>query len=434
VSPPAPPAEGRRAHDHRLPALTRRYGEALRVGDGAAAEQVIADALPLDLSPVAVQSLIIAPAMTRIGELWERGDVSVADEHLATAISERALVRLFEALRVAPPASRERVLLAAVEGQHHVMGLRMVADVLEGAGFDVKYLGANVPVSSLRRFIFEHEPAITGLAFGMAANVGCLADSISAAHRASPHTRILLGGRAVPQALREVGYPYVESSLRVFDAVERLLAGPPQTLAPIVETLRSIPGAAAPVGEAAAAEDSVAARLADAAQDANDVARDYVRLAGSYKDLALTDPLTNLPNRRAFERRMDELGDGTLLMIDIDEFKAVNDRYGHPVGDSLLQSVGQAITKSLRPHDFAARIGGDEFAVVLSPAEPVTAREISQRIRRAVIDDVEPAVSLSIGVAPMYADRRAAMLASDTALYEAKEGGRDRIVEAASGV
>nr|MBA2514291.1 B12-binding domain-containing protein [Solirubrobacterales bacterium] len=170
--------EHRRTDSHNVPALARRFGDTLRVGDGGAAERVIEEALGLELSPVAVQSLIIAPAMARIGELWEAGAISVADEHLATAISQRVLVRLFEALTVARPRSRERILLAAVEGQHHTLGLRMVADVLEGSGFEVMFLGADVPVESLRGFASQYQPAVTGLAFGIAANIGCLADSI----------------------------------------------------------------------------------------------------------------------------------------------------------------------------------------------------------------------------------------------------------------
>ena len=89
-------------------------------------------------------------AMGRIGELWEHGELTVADEHAATGLSYRALLPLQEPLQIAPPRSRERVVLAAVEGQTHVLGLRMVADVLEGAGFEVLYLGADVPSGALR--------------------------------------------------------------------------------------------------------------------------------------------------------------------------------------------------------------------------------------------------------------------------------------------
>ena len=176
------------------PVLSRRYVDALRVAQPAAAERVVDDALAAGLAPAAIQSLVIEPAMERIGRLWEANAITVADEHLATAISQSVLVRLFDRLTVAPPRSRERVLLAAVEGQHHVLGLRMIADVMEGAGFDVLYLGADVPVDALRRFAAEHRPAITGLGFAISVGVGVLADSIHAVHEACPARRSCSAG------------------------------------------------------------------------------------------------------------------------------------------------------------------------------------------------------------------------------------------------
>ena len=77
----------------------------------------------------------------------------VADEHLATGIAERSLVRLLDQLRSSPSAGREKVLLAAPEGERHVVGLRMIADVLDGAGFEVLYLGQDVPCGALRAAI-----------------------------------------------------------------------------------------------------------------------------------------------------------------------------------------------------------------------------------------------------------------------------------------
>jgi methanogenic corrinoid protein MtbC1 len=134
--------------------LAWRFEEVLRLGDGTKAETVVDDALASGLAPEAVQSLVIAPAMVRIGELWESRQLGVADEHLATSISSHAMIHLFAKIgdRRARDRARETVLLAAVEGQHHVLGLRMVADVLESARYVVFYLGADVPVGSLRDF------------------------------------------------------------------------------------------------------------------------------------------------------------------------------------------------------------------------------------------------------------------------------------------
>lgn len=158
---------------------------------------------------------------------------------------------------------------------------------------------------------------------------------------------------------------------------------------------------------------------------------------------ASTDPLTGLPNRRYFDefstllsgrrRKGDALA---VLMIDIDKFKGLNDTYGHPVGDEVLKSVAGAITAAVRDQDVPARIGGEEFAVLLRNPGPAVANEIGERVRQAVRDldlaDIGvPGVSVSVGVAnattpdePVHAlvDR------ADRALLRAKRGGRDRVV------
>jgi PAS domain S-box-containing protein len=228
------------ASDQGISILAGKFGDALRAGSRTTAEQVVDEALLAGVSPAGIHARIMEPALAHIGELWQGNAISVADEHLATAISQGLLIRLFDALGVRRPRSRERVLLAAVEGQHHVLGLRMVADVLEGAGFDVLFLGADVPLDALRGFIAEHQPAVIGLGCNFATDSSHLAEAIIAAHAVSLEPRIMLGGRAVPPSLRDAGYPFVSSSLEVLATVEAILARPPQTLSLEVRAL--IPG------------------------------------------------------------------------------------------------------------------------------------------------------------------------------------------------
>jgi diguanylate cyclase (GGDEF)-like protein len=126
---------------------------------------------------------------------------------------------------------------------------------------------------------------------------------------------------------------------------------------------------------------------------------------------ASTDPLTGLPNRRYFEEFSTLLagrrraGDAVaVLMIDIDKFKGLNDTYGHPAGDQVLRQVAGAITAAVRDHDVPARIGGEEFAVLLRNPGPEVAIEVGERVRRAVRDldlgDLGVSgVSVSVGVA-----------------------------------
>jgi diguanylate cyclase (GGDEF)-like protein len=158
---------------------------------------------------------------------------------------------------------------------------------------------------------------------------------------------------------------------------------------------------------------------------------------------ASTDPLTGLPNRRYFDEFSSLLssrrrsGDAlAVLMIDIDKFKGLNDTYGHPVGDVVLKSVAGAITAAVRDQDVPARIGGEEFAVLLRNPGPAVAQEVGERVRQAVreldLGDLGvPGVSVSVGVAnatgpeePIHAlvDR------ADRALLRAKRAGRDRVV------
>ena len=428
----------RRDSDAAAHAHARRYGDALRVADSAAAAQAVDDALAAGLSGSAVQSLVIAPALVRIGELWAANAATVADEHLATAISQQVMVKLFDRLSVARARSRERILLAAIEGQHHTVGLRMIADVLEGAGFDVHYLGADVPVHALSAYAAKHQPAVTGLAFGVSVGVGVLADSIHGIGEACPTTRIMLGGRAVPPVLVEAGYPLVDTSMEAVPTVERILREPSPPVPKVVELLRPTHRPSADGREDDLVSDDVAERLAAVSEEASEQAREYVRSARAFRDLALRDPVTDLGNRRAFDDRLFEHSQrqakeetGSLLMIDVDQFKAVNDTHGHAEGDHLLRTIGSAITETLRGHDFAARVGGDEFAVLLPRSGAVAARAVGVRIRDAVSALTDLPVTVSIGVAPLTADIRGAVVAADAALYEAKGTGRDRVVAAA---
>ena len=430
---------GRRAQGGRVPrrrrsdsahaSLARRYHDALRSADVQEAERIVDQALAAGVGAAEIQSEVIHPAMRWVGELWERAEISVADEHLATAISQQALIRLYPALQVAAPRSRSTVLLAAVEGQMHTLGLRMVADVLEGAGYVVMYLGADVPTRSLVAMVSEHEPAVTGLGCTFAAGAGALVDALVGIAESGSTTRVLLGGAGVPAPMRNAGYPWLPSSAGVVGVVEGLLAAPPQALPARIAALARREGEAA---AAAVADDGSTpdARLLEVVEEATEQSRRHARRAQEYRYLAFHDPITEMFNRRAFDDRLAEMAaaaaDDVLLAIDLDRFKAVNDTHGHDAGDELLRTVGRAITSSLRPGDFAARTGGDEFAVLLPGCPADQALGIAERIRANVRAANRDGVTASIGLAPLGSDPRAVVLAADEALYAAKQGGRDR--------
>ncbi len=163
--------------------------------------------------------------------------------------------------------------------------------------------------------------------------------------------------------------------------------------------------------------------------------------------VAMTDGLTGLHNRRwlsdSFKRQMhrcelDKLP-CTVIMLDIDHFKEVNDRYGHIAGDRILCSVAQALLNTMRPADLIARYGGEEFALCLPDTSIKDSRLISERLRISIANTTTtfeegkllPAVTVSLGIAQMQPGQTLDSLisAADSALYRAKAQGRNCISE-----
>ena len=160
---------------------------------------------------------------------------------------------------------------------------------------------------------------------------------------------------------------------------------------------------------------------------------------------ATTDFLTQIPNRRYFITRMEEElarlrrvagARAAVLMCDLDHFKDVNDHYGHAVGDLILKHFAGILSNAIRKIDTAGRVGGEEFAVVLADAGVaealVFAKRVLQQIASApvLVGDTVIHFTVSIGIAIMSADdidTAAALSRSDTALYQAKDSGRNRI-------
>jgi diguanylate cyclase (GGDEF)-like protein len=168
------------------------------------------------------------------------------------------------------------------------------------------------------------------------------------------------------------------------------------------------------------------------------------RAEQSHKTAALVDPLTGLVNRRGFfqeSRRITEKQAGNpqlaaVMLIDLDNFKSINDRFGHAVGDKVLQIFAETAVQAVRPSDFVGRLGGEEFAAVLYNVGRERAMVIAERMRSSFAEATsmvgDRAVSATASVGMVFSDRAdfdlpELLIQADKALYEAKERGRNRV-------
>lgn len=208
-------------------ALSESFGLALIEGEGGTAERVVRDAFDEGLPYELIHDAVVAPALHRIGKLWERGEISVAHEHLATQISLRVLALLRELFRVAHTRSDYRVMLAAMEGEHHVVALSMAADLLEYAGYESILLGPDVPTSVLEDIVREHSPAIVAFTLTMPAAAINLPRAVTAIEAANPKAGIIVGGRGAVGRLPEpAGIAFTSSVAEVVDVADALVRRP----------------------------------------------------------------------------------------------------------------------------------------------------------------------------------------------------------------
>jgi diguanylate cyclase (GGDEF)-like protein len=184
-------------------------------------------------------------------------------------------------------------------------------------------------------------------------------------------------------------------------------------------------------------------RLAKRLRSNNEAVEENIALRRQFEQAALSDALTGFRNRRWFDQTLPRLVQRHLhsseplciAMMDIDHFKRVNDSFGHAAGDAVLLQVGRLVRANLRPTDFAARVGGEEFALILPRTLLPGAITAVERLRRAIAGAVLdhdgrrlPQVTVSLGLVALErgVDTGQLLARADVALYAAKQGGRNR--------
>ncbi len=204
--------------DDRIKELADAFAEALLAGDEVGAEIAIREAIDSKLSSAEIDEQLIAPALWLVGELWERGKISVAEEHLATEISVRVLALQREAHRVMRSRTGRRVLLATPTGELHVVALRMVENLLRGAGYDVVMLGPDVPAKTLGDVAGRLGIDVVCMSLTMAGRRSEILSAIDMVRLVLPSAGFVVGGRGLTDEAHR--RPLVHVCDRVSEVVE----------------------------------------------------------------------------------------------------------------------------------------------------------------------------------------------------------------------
>jgi len=179
--------------------LRERFLTAQLAGDRREAVRLVVDDGLRQGAPVdALHDLVIRAAQRELGDRWERREITVAQEHMATAIAQLSLAALFERAPASPRIGK-KVLIACVEGELHDVPARLVADVLELAGFEIRYLGASVPHAQLVGAALQEHPDAIGLSVTTSSNLSALRTAVARLREAGA-APVFVGGLALDRA------------------------------------------------------------------------------------------------------------------------------------------------------------------------------------------------------------------------------------------
>lgn len=208
--------------------LRQDFTRALLAGDPGAAERTVRAAMDAGLNTVDIDIELIAPALFIVGDKWATGEISVADEHLASEITLRVLALQRALSRAARRRRAQRVMLLAPEGEHHVIGLNMACDVLAGAGYETRLLGADVPLADIALAAARHAADVVAFTATMPETAERVDAAIDYLRASRVPSAVLIGGAAVPFELAATwGATVCEDLSNVIDTVDALMQRAP---------------------------------------------------------------------------------------------------------------------------------------------------------------------------------------------------------------
>lgn len=211
-----------------LSTLRERYLAAQLRGDRREAMKIVMEeGLDAGIAAMDVQEQVIQAAQREIGRLWQENVISIAQEHMATAISNLAQSQLFERAKHAP-RNGKRILVTCVEGELHEFPARLVADALDLAGFEVRFLGANVPTQSLVEMIDVVKPDLVALSATMSFHGPAMRAAVSRIRHAHPDLPVAVGGGACVwlQGIKLDAHATARTAAELVDVARRLLGVP----------------------------------------------------------------------------------------------------------------------------------------------------------------------------------------------------------------
>jgi MerR family transcriptional regulator, light-induced transcriptional regulator len=212
----------------RIPQGLSDYQAALRAGDARVAYEVIDGMIDAGVSFDELCEDVVRPAMYEIGELWEAGEITVADEHVAAAITDTILACVGPFSRADIEGS-QRVLVCCSDGELHALGARMVGETFAAAEWSVQYLGASLPAEAVASAVVDRRIDVLAISTTMPAHLPAVAETISAAREAASDLRVVVGGQAYGgdhRRAREIGANLLHDGLRgLVEKVEGALPG-----------------------------------------------------------------------------------------------------------------------------------------------------------------------------------------------------------------